>query len=462
MILILLRSYHVSREALIEQEEAIMPRKGIMSHKGSVLAATRVALGLMAAALTSLTSCGGDSSTGIGPTGTTITASFAGPTMPTAVAYQAGTAGKFQTLALSDSSASFTLPSGTDAYGFAYICPTFFDVNYYSNESIIQATTADTTSLSLACPSQSGFVNTTFDASAIPGTTSVLLYVGDYSDQIYETSGSVSLSGIPTGTFDVALVAWGANGALALQIQRGVSITGFTPNLTFPPMTAADELGTAPISITGVPSSATISGFSTTYNTSGGLSVILPGPFNGLPQTTYPTAPASQSQAGDFYLIQAVADLPTQSVTAELSSNTASALTVALPSPLSSLPAPTAAAFPTFNANTSGFTVAGTVVNSTWIQYQTPSVNSTVYNLYTYVTQSWLSTNTTFTIPNLSTLTGFAPAPPSGGTEFWGLYSTAGTPLQLHSNPLEQSGIETLTSPMSVQYMQYNGAFVTP
>ncbi len=437
-----------------------------MHHEESCTAGLRLSLVLvLAIALAPLASCGNVSNIGSGasPTGITVTASFAGSTAPTAVAYQAGTTGTFQTLALSGKSVSFTLPSGTDAYGFAYTCPTFLDGYLYSNTSVIQATTSDTTSLSLACPSQSGGINANFDASAIPGATSVLLYVGYYSDQTFQTSGSVSLSGIPTGTFDVALVAWGANGALALQIQRGISISGYTPTLTFPPMTAADELGTAPINITNVPFAASSSGFSTTYNTSGGLSIILPGSFNGLSQSTYPTAPASQSQPGDFYLIQAVANLPTQSITAFLSSSTASPLTVALPSPLNSVTAPTAAAFPTFNANTSGFTVPGTVVNSAQIQFQTtPSPTSTYYNVYTYVTQSWLGANTTFTVPNLSTLSGFPPAPPSGGTETWNLYSTAGTPLQIDSTPLQQSGMETLTSPMSVQYTVHSGAFTTP
>ncbi len=337
--------------------------------------------------------------------------------------------------------------------------PTFVAVDAYSNESIIQATTTDTTSLALACPSLSGSVNATFDVSAIPGATSVLLYVNYWSDQYYATTGSVSLLGIPTGTYDVALVADGANGTLGIQIQRGVNITGST-NIAFPPMTAADKLGSAPVNITNVPSNATISGFEPTYQTSGGLSVILDGPFNGIPQTTYRTVPSGQSQSGDFYLINAGADLAAQSVNAEVSSNTASAVTVALPSPLSSLPAPAAAAFPTFNANTSGFTVKGTVVDSAYTQFQTPAVNSVAYNTYIFVTGTWLGTNTTFTVPDLSTLTGFAPTPPSGGREFWGLYSTSGTPLQFDT--LQQSAIETFTSPTSLQSISYGGYFTTP
>lgn len=417
---------------------------------------------LSAIALTSLAGCGGGSSMNSAAMGTTVTASFAGATMPSAVAYQAGTTGRFQKIALSGSSVSFTLPVGTSAYGFAYICPTFAAVNAYSNESIIQATTTDTTSLSLSCPSLSGNIGATFDVSAVPGATQTLLFEGYWSDQMFGTSGVQGLLGVPTGKFDVALVAMGANNeALGIQILRGVNVTSST-SIAFPPMTAADELGSAPASITNVPSGAT-PGFETTYQTSGGLSALLPVSYtSGVPQSTYPTVPSSQSQSGDFYLIQAGAILPGPqslpgSPLAIVSSNTASAVTAALPSPLSSATAPMAAAFPTFNVNAGGFTVAGPVVHSSWTQFQT---SSTVYNTYTYVTQTWLGTNTTFAVPDLSALTGFAPAPPSGGQEFWSLYTTAGTPLQF--NPLQQSGVEFLRSPMSVQSVHTGGSFTVP
>lgn len=437
---------------------------GSPPYKGIDIVGARIAFMLLAAmALTSLTACGGGSTNGSAG-GTTVTASFASWPMPRAVAYQVGTTGRFQKLALSGSSVSFTLPVGTSAYGFAYICPTFVAVNAYSNESIIQATTTDTTSLSLSCPSLSGNISATFDVSGIPGATKTRLCEGYWSDEMSGTSGVQGLLGVPTGKFDVALVAVSANNtALGIQIQRGVNVTGST-SIAFPPMTAADELGSAPASITNVPSGAT-AGFNTTYQTSGGLSAILPVSYTtGVPQTTYPTVPSSQSQSGDFYLIHAVASfpnypfLPSGAPRATVSSDTASAVTAALPSPLSSPPtAPTAAAFPTFNAIASGFTATGTVVNSSWTQFQT---SSTVYNTYTYVTQTWLGANTTFTVPDLSTLTGFAPAPPSGVREFWSLYATAGTPLQF--NPMQQSGVEFLSSPMSVQSVQTGGAFTVP
>ncbi len=419
--------------------------------------ATRRALALIGAlGLATLSGCAGSGGmSGGGGTGTTVTASFTGATMPSGVAYQVGT-GKFQQLTVSGASASFTVPSGSSAYGFAYVCPTFAAGNSYSNETIIQATTTDTTSLSMACPSLSGSVNATFDVSAIPGATSVLLYVNYWSAQYYATSGSVGLSGIPTGTFDVALVADGANGTLAIQIQRGVTITGSAATIAFPPMTAADELGSAPASITNVPSGTT-AGFEPIYNTSGGLSVILDGPFNGVPQSTYRTVPSSQSQPGDFYVLQGGANLTGQSVFAQMSSSTASAITMALPSPLSSVTAPMAAAFPTFTANTSGFTVAGPVVNSSWTQFSNSNV---VYNTYTFVTKNWLGAGSTFTVPDLSALSGFTPAPPSGVREFWSLYSTAGTPLQFNS--LQQSAPELLTSPVSLQQVTTSGYFEVP
>ncbi len=420
-------------------------------------------LSVIAILLTTALASGCGGSMNSGAMGTTVTASFAGATMPSAVAYQSGTTGTFKALALSRSSVSFTLPAGTSAYGFAYICPTFVAVNSFSNESIIQATTTDTTSLSLACPSLSGNISATFDVSAISGATQTMLFEGYWSDQMFGTSGVQVLLGVPTGTFDVALVAMGANNAaLGIQILRGISITSST-SIAFPPMTAADELGSAPASITNVPSGASYD-FETTYQTSGGLSAILPVSYTtGVPQTTYPTVPSSQSQSGDFYLIQAGAvfpdsGLPPGSPSAIVSSNTASAVTAALPSPLNLPPsAPTAAAFPTFNAIAGDFTVAGTVVQSSFTQFQT---SSTVYNTYTYVTQTWLGTNATFTVPDLSTLTGFAPAPPSGAQEFWAIYATAGTPLQL--NPVQQSGVEFLSSPTSVQSLQTAGAFTVP
>lgn len=429
----------------------------------SFIPVIRVACALSAAmALMSLTACGGGNNMSGGATGTTVTVSFSGETMPSAVAYSAGITGQFQKLMLSGSSVSFTLPAGTSAYGFAYICPTFNAVNGYSNQSIIEATTTDTTSLSLACPDLSGSISATFDVSAIPGATQTMLFEGYWSSQMFATSGVQGLPHVPVGKFDVALVAMAAdNTALGIQIQRGVNVNSYTP-IAFPPMTAADELGSAPVKVTNVPSGATYD-FETTYQTPGGLSALLPVSYaTGVPQTTYPTVPSSQSQSGDFYIIQGGAivgnQLPPGAPTAMVSSSTASAVTLALPSPLSSpIAAPTAAAFPTFNTIAGNFSVAGTVVQSSWTQFQ---ASSTVCNTYLYVTKTWLGTNTTFTVPDLSTLAGFAPAPPSEAREYWVDYSTAGTPLQL--NPVQQSGLELFSSPPSVQSFHTAGGFTVP
>jgi hypothetical protein len=431
-----------------------------MGHKLTGVADSRIVLGFITTlALACLISCGGGSTSS--DPGTTITASFAGATMPSSVAYQVGTTGTFKTIALAEGSVSFTLPLGTEAYGIAYICPTFLDGYSFSNTSTVQATTAEATDLSFTCPSLAGSISATFDASAIPEATTVLLYVGDQALDVSGTSGSAEMSNIPTGTFDVGLVAVGASGPLALQILRGVTISGSSSNsVTFPPMMAADELGTSgPVTITGVPSDANDSGFGATYHTSGGLSIDLNWAQNS--PSTHPTAPSSQSQSGDYYLIEGLALMPNQEMTATLSSSTANALTVTLPAPLGSVPNPTPAAYPTFQANTGGFTVAGTVVNSASIQYQTtPGSSNTYYNIYTYVTQSWLGTSTTFTVPNLSVLVGFGSPPPSGGKEPWNLYSCAGTPLQISTS--QQSAPEIISPTMSVQSTWYSGGFITP
>ncbi len=80
-----------------------------MPNKGNAIPGVRIAFALVAAiTLTLLTACGSSSSVNNDAAGTSITASFAGATMPAAVAYQAGTTGQFQTLARTGSSVSFT------------------------------------------------------------------------------------------------------------------------------------------------------------------------------------------------------------------------------------------------------------------------------------------------------------------------------------------------------------------
>ncbi len=405
--------------------------------------------------------------------GLMITATFTGTVMPSAVAFQAGPTGTFQPLTLSGSSASFTLPSGVSSYGFAYMCPTFApnppNIETAADESIIQATASDTTSLSFACPSTGGNVSATFDYSAIPGATLAELIAVNHTAQIIgPANGYVALSGVPLGKTDIAFVVLGSTGALAIQIQRGVNVTSSTPTIAFPPMTTANMLGTAADTLQNIPPLASSGGFYTagiynTYNTAGGLSIPLSAPFSQSSAqsqpSAYPTVPAGLAQPGDFYLLQGgaeIAPLITQIVGVDVSTTAPTTLSLALPTPSGSLTAPTAAAFPTFNANVSGFTDTGTIIDSSVISYQPVGGGTETFYVDTYVTQSWLGTNTTFTVPNLSMLTGFAPAPSSGVTEYWQLASSMGTPLQF-SSPLG-----SFTSPTSLQFLSAAGSFTVP
>ncbi|HET9086636.1 MAG TPA: hypothetical protein VFN53_03865 [Acidobacteriaceae bacterium] len=127
--------------------------------------------------LAGLTACGSGNSSK--SAGTTVTASFQGDTMPSGVAYQSGATGQFQTLTLSGSKASFTLPIGITAYGFAYTCPG--GGSGPTQESILQATTTDTAVLSFRCPAPgSGRVTAKFNVSAIPGATGAVLWGGEW------------------------------------------------------------------------------------------------------------------------------------------------------------------------------------------------------------------------------------------------------------------------------------------
>ena len=425
-------------------------------------------------ALRLLVGCGSGGTT-MSNGGTTVTASFTGTVMPTAVAYQAGATGTFQPLDLSGSSTSFTLPSGVTSYEFAYMCPVFDPTppsTYTSaDESVVQATTSDTTSLSFSCPSTGGNVSVTYDYSAIPGASLVYLITATSSEQVIgPPKGNASVSGVPIGTSDIALVVASATRAIAIQIQRGVNVTSSTPTIAFPPMTAANMLGTAPVTLQNIPPLASSGGFYTadiynTYNTPSGLSIPLFRLFDQSEesgqsvQSTYPTVPASQAQPGDFYVLQGGGEVTTpdtQLVSVNVSTTSPAAVSLPLPTPSNSLTAPAAAAFPTFNANLSGFTATGTIVNSSVIEYQPLRGGTETFYVYTYVTKSWLGTNTTFTVPDLSSVKGFNPAPASGVRENWLLSSSMGTPLAF------PSAIGSFASPTSLQTLETFGAFTVP
>ena len=436
---------------------------------------TRILLALAGAfALNLLAGCGSGSSTPKN-TGATVTVTFTGTAMPTAVAYQAGATGTFQTLTLSGSSTSFTLPSGVTSYGFAYMCPTFEPTPPFTytstDESVVQATTSDTTSLSFACYSSGGNVNVTFDYSAIPGASYVYLITAGESQQVIgPAKGYAGVSGVPLGTSDIALVVESATRAIAIQIQRGVNVTSSTPAINFPPMTTANMLGTAAVTLQNIPPLAASGGFYSadiynSYNTPNGLSIPLFRLFDQSEesghsvQSTYPTVPASQAQPGDFYVLQGGGEVTTpdtQLVSVNLSTTSPATLSLPLPTPSNSLTAPAAAAFPTFNANLSGFTVNGPVVDSSVIQYQPLGGGTQTFHVYTYVTKSWLGTNTSFTVPDLSGVTGFNPAPASGVRESWLLSSSMGTPLAL------PPAIGSFASPTSLQTLETFGTFIVP
>lgn len=422
-------------------------------------------------ALNLLAGCGSGGGT-MANSGATVTASFTGTVMPTAIAYQAGTTGSFQTLTLSGSTASFTLPSGTTSYGFAYMCPTYEPVPPFTEtvaaESVVQANTSDTTSLTFACGSSGGNVNVTFDYSAIPGATTAELYTATSSEQIIgPAKGYGSVSGVPIGTSDVALVVMAGNGAIAVQIQRGVNVTASTPTIAFPPMTTADMLGSAPLTLQNIPSLATTGGFyfadiRGVYTTAGGLSIPLPTPFTQTAassiQTTYPTVPATQAEPGDFYLLTGSSMLSPQSIQfvgVDASTTTPTSVSLTLP-PSATLTTPTAAAYPTFNVNVGGFTVTGAGLDTSEICYLSAAGSTKTYCISTYVTKSWLGSNTTFTVPDLSQLTGFAPAPVSGISESWNFEVSIETPLSFIS-PLGN-----FTSPTTLQFLSNTGSFDVP
>ncbi|HET9086635.1 MAG TPA: hypothetical protein VFN53_03860 [Acidobacteriaceae bacterium] len=275
------------------------------------------------------------------------------------------------------------------------------------------------------------------------------------------TAGTVNLSNVPLGTSDLALVATGATGSLAVQIQRGVNVTNST-SLAFPPMTSANQVGSALASVSGAPSG---SGkfFAVYYVTAGGLSFPLTVPLNASPQSTYATVPGTQTQSGDFYALNGnsgpLPNLP-EDVGAVITTQTASTISLVLPPLSAGINPPQPAVLPTFNTGTADFAIDGPVVYASLLTCQLNSTTSSLYKISNYVTKIWLGANSTFITPDLSGLIGFGPAPSSGTNVNWDLYAMGGNPLQFASveGPNGPS-FTAFASSASVQYIHTFGGF---
>jgi hypothetical protein len=388
----------------------------------------------------------------------TVTVTFVGGT-PLAVATQTGT-GAF-TLTTPTSQVKFPVAPGNTKYAIAYVCPPVSALGTITSETVIQATTQDTTSFTANCfgPPSSGTA-TGSATSAITGTTDIKI-LGNHGlgGNVGSASGSFSVS-MPAGTNDVAAVAIdGSNTVLAVKLVRSQTVPGaLNGGSSIIVSSPADATTTANLTVTNVPAAGFVTPpeASAEFITANGTTLLLtnssvsstnPQPYNALP--------TAATVSTDFYLYESnTSDTAThQSVGVTTTTSTGGgAFSVALPTPWS-FAGPAPARLPTFTFIYSGFTGLPAIADQGSIQWATGATTS---NQITVVaTANFLSGATTITIPDLTSLAGFITPAATGTTINWVADIFGGTAQEFTfvPNPPANS---------SVQFVQNRGTFTQP
>ncbi|MGC2473558.1 MAG: hypothetical protein WA485_04435 [Candidatus Sulfotelmatobacter sp.] len=399
-----------------------------------------------------LIACGGGSSssstTTTPPPPTQLTLTLSGAA-PAAVATQAD-GGSWSALALSGATATFTVPSATSNYAVAVLCPAS-TISATQTETIFEANAGDTTAPSVFCPPSSGInMTVSFDLTAVGGTQAYLSVGDDLSGYWPGPASGANVQNVVPGTQDVGVAAYGPNQTttppVGVQIQRNVNVTGAP--LTLPAMTAADQAGNAPITLSGVPSGFTTQ-ITAYYNTPGGATILI----NGTNVPSYGIVAAADTASGDYYSVQGSASNGSTSLVETIQSFT-SAQNVALTLPGTlSYAGPTPAANPTFSATYSGFTGSG---KTAWVaDLLWPSSGSNSNVILVYATSTFLGSNP-IAVPDLSSVTGFLAPASSGTTVDWSLIAVQQSsyyiPFETNSSPTSEAA----------QYAAAGGTYVAP
>ena len=407
----------------------------------------------MVAITAGICGCGGGSTSSVPPpTGTPVAVTFAG-VAPLAVAVQTGT-GKWATASASGGTLSFTVPKGTTTYAIAYVCPGYPGMGATVNsEYVIEASTQDSTTYSTTCLAfpATGSATGIADASVIAGATDIRIYGQGYGGAVGSKSGLFTAT-LPNGMNDVAVVAVdGSPNVLGAKIVRSQTVPGAVNGGILIALSGSDATTTQAISVTNLPPSfVSPPAVAVDYYTANGTWF----PVNNTPATQYAVVPSSEAQTGDFYLFETnSADTATNQAIATTQTTTSNGpMTLPLPAPWS-YAGPTAAAFPSFTFNYSGYSGVAAVGNSAEIEWF-PS--STVLDTATVTaTAAYLNGATAVPVPDLTSLTGFFATAAHGATVYWVAEVWGGT-AQWYSwyTPIPSSG--------SLSYVQNRGTYVEP
>ena len=292
---------------------------------------------------------------------------------------------------------------------------------------MFEASIVDGTSFTLRCPvpgpsDQTGTLSTDVNITGIPGANSAYVAASNGTflvDSGAALDGSFSFQA-PAGSDRVEVLAYqialvgGSMSLVAAKNFTNQTVPGTLNGGNQVVLSAADETTSEPITYSNAPSG---------YNapttaaqlvmSSGGLNIVT------LSDTAaqYSVLPASAFASGDYYQFEAATNNSTNAGESMLVYKTLTSpgpLSFTFPPPWT-YAGPTPAALPAFNFAYTGISGNGTF-DSAVVYWSGPFG----YNLFQVAaTANYMNGSTTLAFPDLSSLTGFAPPPPSGTKMSW-------------------------------------------
>lgn len=360
-----------------------------------------------------LAACGGG-----GPSGTTVevvvTDTYNNPTNPLAAAKQVG-AGAWQSLQPSETGLlRLQVPSGETRYGVAINCSLGLGLGSIQLAKAYQLTTTEATRIHAVCPTFSG------NNSKIAGTVDTGLGMSSeykistsFSDGSSQSNGSTYELYLPSRP-NAEIIVLGLDSSSVLQrarIVRGLNATGNLPGQNFT-LSAADAVTPQTVNPFSVPAGFTGSYSITLRSKQNVYAKVGSGTVAG---GSYAVIPGASSDDLFFATANASTGLgePKRQVSQTRSFSTPSALTFSLPAEWPSSYTVAPAALPSFTNLTH---LSG---DPQFRAYRILLVSSPFGFFGINISKGWLAGNTSYTVPDLGNVSGFAAKPYSGDEVRW-------------------------------------------
>jgi hypothetical protein len=406
---------------------------------------------------------GGSNGDGGGGSSTAVTVMFRGAT-PTAVAAKIGS-GAFIAQTIDSGAVTLSLPSGTTNFAVAFVCPAIAvmsggaQIGQTAQESVIEASTLDGTSLTEACGAtpqsvQTGALTGSVDASAIPAASFISVNAqSGASGASYSSTTPVAnfTLNAPAGSDRVEVLAFNSvsqSGEFSLVAAKNFggqavpgTLNGGSPVVLGP----ADEATEAPITYTNVPSGFAAPSAIVVYETEGGGAVLIA----AAATNQYPILPPGAVQNGDSYALEATARDNFQAVSTSISGSAGGPVSLTFPPPWS-YAGPTPAALPTLDLNYAGFAGQSGVSEAASVGW--PVATYSENSITVSATANYQNGATTLAVPDLSGVSGFFVNPQSGNQVVWS------AEISQHSGAVLQAAPPLATS----NVVQNGGTYTVP